>query len=104
MGFPFLAPLSPWIVEVLKEREDDTFNTAFRNPYAILTSGALVVKGPVLRDQNERKKQLEDLINNPPTNESYKGCIISNNSNDIGLSYQTGETIVGIDFDGKSIS
>jgi hypothetical protein len=103
MGFPFLAPLSPWIVEVLKEREEDTFNTAFRNPYAILTSGALVVKGTALADQNERKKQLEDLINHPPTDKSYKGCIISNNSNDIGLSYQTGETLVGIDFEGKPI-
>lgn len=102
MGFPFLAPLSPWIVEVLKEREESTFDTAFRNPYAILTSGALVVKGTALTDQNERKKQLQDLINNPGDN-SYKGCIISNNSNDIGLSYQTGETIIGIDFTGKPI-
>ena len=102
MGFPFLAPLSPWIVEVLKEREESTFDTAFKNPYAILTSGALVVKGTALTDQNERKKQLQDLINNPGDN-SYKGCIISNNSNDIGLSYQTGETIIGIDFTGKPI-
>ena len=102
MGFPFLTPLSPWIVEVLKEREESTFDTAFKNPYAILTSGALVVKGTALTDQNERKKQLQDLINNPGDN-SYKGCIISNNSNDIGLSYQTGETIIGIDFTGKPI-
>jgi hypothetical protein len=102
MGFPFLAPLSPWIVEVLKEREDSTFDTAFRNPYAILTSGALVVKGTAEADQDKRKKQLQDLINTPPK-ESYKGCIISNNSNDVALSYQTGKTIIGIDFTGKPI-
>ena len=103
MGFPFLAPLSPWIVEVLKEREENTFDTAFKSPYAILTSAALVVKGTAKTDQNERKTQLEELIRNPPPNDSYKGCIISNNSNDIGLSYQTGKTLVGIDFTGKPI-
>jgi hypothetical protein len=102
MGFPFLAPLSPWIVEVLKEREESTFDTAFRNPYAILTSAALVVKGTASTDQNERKTQLEKLIRTPP-NDSYKGCIISNNSNDVGLSYQTGKTTIGIDFEGKPI-
>ena len=102
MGFPFLAPLSPWVVEVLKEREESTFDTAFRNPYAILTSAALVVKGTAKTDQNERKTELEKLIRTPP-NDSYKGCIISNNSNDIGLSYQTGKTLVGIDFTGKPI-
>ena len=102
MGFPFLAPLSPWVVEVLKEREESTFDTAFRNPYAILTSGALVVKGTAETDPNKRKEQLNNLINNPPDN-SYKGCIISNNSNDIGLSYQTGKTTIGIDFTGKPI-
>ena len=104
MGFPFLAPLSPWIVEVLKEREESTFDTAFRNPYAILTSGALVVKGTAESDQEKRKTQLVGLITNPPDYpKSYKGCIISNNSNDIGLSYQTGKTIVGIDFEGHPI-
>ena len=102
MGFPFLAPLSPWVVEVLKQREESTFDTAFRNPYAILTSGALVVKGTAETDPNKRKEQLNNLINNPPDN-SYKGCIISNNSNDIGLSYQTGKTTIGIDFTGKPI-
>jgi hypothetical protein len=102
MGFPFLAPLSPWIVEVLKQREENTFDTAFRNPYAILTSAALVVRGTAETDQNKRKEQLKALIKTPP-NSSYKGCIISNNSNDIGLSYQTGKTIIGIDFTGKPI-
>jgi hypothetical protein len=102
MGFPFLAPLSPWTVEILKEREDSTFDTAFRNPYAILTSGALVVHGVAKANQNERKTELEELIRTPPK-ESYKGCIISNNSNNTGLSYQIGETIIGIDFEGKPI-
>ena len=102
MGFPFLAPLSPWITEVLKQREENTFDTAFRNPYAILTSAALVVKGTAETDPKKRKEQLDGLINKPP-NDSYKGCIISNNANDIGLSYQTGKTIIGIDFTGKPI-
>lgn len=74
----------------------------FRNPYAILTSAALVVKGTAEPDQNKRKEQLKGLIKTPP-NGSYKGCIISNNSNDIGLSYQAGKTIIGIDFTGKPI-
>jgi hypothetical protein len=104
MGFPFLAPLSPWIVEVLKEREENTFDTAFKNPYAILTSAALVVRGTAKTDELERKKELQELILNPDKDgKSYKGCIISNNSNDISLSYQTGKTLVGIDFTGQRI-
>jgi hypothetical protein len=104
MGFPFLAPLSPWTVEVLKEREESTFDTAFRNPYVILTSGALVVKGIAKSEQDARNEEIKDLINTPPNYpNAYKGCIISNNSNNIGLSYQTGKTIIGIDFDGKPI-
>jgi len=102
MGFPFLAPLSPWIIEILEERENDTFNTSFRNPYAILTSGALVVKGDAKSDEKDRAEELKKLIADPGNN-SYKGCIISNNSNDINLSYQLNESIIGIDFTGKPI-
>ena len=105
MGFPFLAPLSPWIVEIMNEREESTFDTAFRNPYAILTSGALVVKSnPPSSDSESRKSQLVDLIQHPEkATGRYRGCIISNNANDVGLSYQSGKTIIGIDFDGKPI-
>ena len=35
-------------------------------------------------------------------NATYNGCVISNQT-DIALNYQTKETIVGIDFDGKYI-
>ena len=96
MGFPFLAPLSPWTVEVLKEREESTFDTAFRNPYVILTSGALVVKGIAKSEQDARNEEIKDLINTPPNYpNAYKGCIISNNSNkekNYSLKYFLGES------------
>ena len=103
MPFPFLAPLSPWIVDIMKQREDSPLMTSFKTPWVVLTSAALVVKGEAKKDPTERKKELLGLINNPG-DKSFKGCIIANNSHDLNLTYATGNTPVGIDFTGKIIT
>ena len=103
MPFPFLAPLSPWIVDIMKQREDSPLMTSFKTPWVVLTSAALVVHGQALKDPTERKKELLGLIKNPG-DKSFKGCIIANNSHDLNLTYATGNTPVGIDFTGKIIT
>lgn len=103
MPFPFLAPLSPWIVDIMKQREDTPLMTSFKSPWVVLTSAALVVKGAALKDPIERKKELLGLIDKPGDN-SFKGCIIANNSHNLNLTYANGNTPVGIDFTGKIIT
>jgi hypothetical protein len=105
MGFPYLAPLPPWTVDIMIQRENNPVATSFKNPWAVLTSGALVAKSVASADIKERLKQLENLINGElgEGEKVYKGCIISNNINNTELSYSTQETIIGIDFEGKPI-
>jgi len=107
MGFfPFLAPFSPWIKQVFEDREANLKKSMLqKQPFAVLTSAALVVKGgSKIFDSNtqERKTAVLDLINNPPGG-AYKGCIIASNIDNLSLSYSTGKTPVGIDFTGKII-
>lgn len=103
MAFPYFAPLSPWIVDIMKNRENNPILSSTRNPFVILTSGALVVKGSASDKFEDRKTELVKMIKDTPSKDSYKGCIISNNVNNIDLSYSNAETIVGIDFEGKYI-
>jgi hypothetical protein len=103
MGFPFLAPLPPWTVDIMEQREENKTMTTYKNPWVVLTSGALVVKGKASKDAATRRKELVDKMNNPG-NDAFKGCIISTNINDMELMYSLGKTCVGIDFDGKSIT
>lgn len=106
MPFPFLAPLKPWVVDVMELREKNPHMVAYKNPYAVMTSSALVMKGAgsVETDKQKRKKQIIDIINGTTvSNDTYRGCIISNNINNVDLSYSLNKTIVGIDFDGKHI-
>jgi hypothetical protein len=105
MPFPFFAPLSPWIVQVMEERESNPIKSIYRSPFVILTSGALVVKGSqgiADQDQNARREEIKKLLDGNQS-DGYSGCIISNNINNLELSYSTGETIVGLDFNGKYI-
>lgn len=103
MPFPFVAPLQPWIVDIMTSREDAPLRGAYKNPYAVLTSGALVVKGtPSSTTEQDRKSELIKIITNP-SGDIYRGCILSNNINNLELTYSLGEAAVGIDFTGKVI-
>jgi hypothetical protein len=103
MGFPFFAPLEPWVVGMMEEREANPHMAMFRNPFAVLTSGARVTKAGAnvaSGDEETRMKQIKEALE---SDKGYKGCIISNNINNLDLSYSTNETIVGVDFDGNYI-
>lgn len=108
MGFfPYMAPLTPWIKQVMEEREaNPQLSILQKNPFAILTSAALVVEGgtDVYESNSEKRKTaIQQIIANIPSN-AYKGCIIASNINNTELSYSLGETPVGIDFTGKVIT
>ena len=104
MPFPFLAPLSPWITDIMKQRESSPLMTSFKTPWVILTSAALVVKGSADMDINARRDELKKIIDAGGGSNSFKGCIIANNSHDLNLTYAVGKTPVGIDFTGKVIT
>ena len=103
MPFPYLAPIKKWMKDVLEEREKNPNDTALKMPWVILTSGAKVIKaGEGKQDAQQRIDKLKELIRNNEGPEVYCGCIIKNNI-DVPLNYQTGETVVGIDFFGRQI-
>ena len=69
MGFfLFLAPFSPWIKQVMEDREADTRKSMLqKQPFAILTSAALVVpaeKDVFSSDTQARKNTIKNIINN----------------------------------------
>ena len=104
MGFPFLAPLKPWVVDVLKERENNKHFVAYKNPWITLTSAALVSKGNAEAAEADRIEQIKKVLEaNTADADTYMGCIIANNSINPALSYSAQETILGMDFNGKPI-
>lgn len=95
MAFPFLAPLKSWLVDVFKEREKNTNNiNTTLSPFVMLSSAAIVSKGG--------EKDIKDMIAKDTITGMYHGCVISNTT-DIKKLYQTGNTIVGYDLNGKEI-
>lgn len=105
MAFPFVAPFDQWVQEVLKQREEDKLSGVYKNPYAVLSSGALVVKDNVEKNKEDRIATIKKLLSGqlPDSPKPYKGCIIANNISSLDLSYRTGNTAIGIDFDGRII-
>ena len=104
MPFPFLAPLSPWITDIMMQRESSPLMTSFKSPWVVLTSAALVVQGSADPDIDKRRQEILDIIDGKTKGDSFKGCIIANNSHDLNLTYAVGKTPVGIDFTGKVIT
>ena len=95
--FPFLSPLN---LDTVKRLESRAANKEYLNtlmPFAILSSAAVVTNTP---------KTTKEVINILQTEQygsfAYKGCVIANTT-DILKRYQTGNTIVGYDLDGKAI-
>jgi hypothetical protein len=114
MGFPYLAPLKGWVVDVLKDREasysvgGDTnpINNHLKMPWATLVSAAKVtqVNGLKKLDAKARGEELQKIVSSNSSNsKDFFGCIIRNDINSTDLSYQQTETIVGIDFKGDPI-
>lgn len=100
MGFPFIAPLKKELVEKFKKRENSLNKDllSLKMPFAMLSSAAVVTKrtsGP------EIKKMIKDQAW-PTTQDTYYGCVITNTT-DVKNVYQTDETLVGYDLNGKPI-
>ena len=95
MAFPFLSPLKTWIVDVLKDRETKSPNIHTLKPFVILSSAAVVSKGGT-------PESIKSMIGSGAITGTYKGCVIANTL-DTSKLYQTGNTIVGYDLDGKEI-
>ena len=94
MGFPFLAPLKPWIVTKLRQREGN-IQQNFLKPFVMVSSAAIVTKsGDSMGIIGKIKEQKYDGI--------YHGCVIANTT-EIDRLYQSGNTIVGYDLTGKEI-
>ena len=103
MPFPYLAPLKDWIVDVLEDREKNPNDTNLRMPWAILASGAMVVKSAKGDTSESRTNKMKGLISGEVKgSKEYYGCIIRNEI-DKNLNYQTGPTIVGTTFFGNPI-
>jgi hypothetical protein len=95
MSFPFLSPLKTWIVDVLKDRETKSPNVHTLKPFVILSSAAVVSKGGT-------PESIKGMIGSGAITGTYKGCVIANTL-DTSKLYQTGNTIIGYDLDGKEI-
>jgi hypothetical protein len=118
MGFPYLAPVKKWVVDILKEREYSTdvvsptspktisnnFNSVLKRPWVTLTSGAKVTKQPMKGlTAEDRAKKLEELYTQKASDsKDYLGCIIRNDL-DREAKYQLEESYIGVDFAGKKI-
>jgi hypothetical protein len=98
MPFPFVAPLKEWTINKLKERESDRNYITTMSPFAMMSSGAVVMKGKTSSEIKELFKS-QNYGNDATT---YYGCVITNTT-DVTKLYQTGKTIVGYDLNGKEI-
>lgn len=95
MSFPFIAPLKPWIKKKLEDREKFSYEKFKLSPFVIMSSGAVVTKAD--------SKNIKSIIKEGQYDEkSYKGCVISNQS-EFSKLYQTSNTILGYDLTGKPI-
>ena len=97
MPFPFVAPLKEWTVKKLKERESNPNYITTLSPFAMMMSGAVVLK-------NKSKEEILNYLKKDRKypNDAYFGCVITNTT-DVSKLYQTGNTIVGYDLNGKEI-
>ena len=95
MPFPFIAPIKPWIKKKLEKREQFSYQNFRLSPFAILSSGAVVLKA-------SQGMNIPKIIKNKEYDGAFKGCVISNQS-EFSKLYQTANTVLGYDLDGIPI-
>ena len=93
MGFPYLAPLKPGIVKKLRERENDISYVNSLMPFIMLSSANVVTDITI---------PYEEIVKNQDYQGAFQGCVVANTT-DIKNLYQTGNTIIGYDLNGKPI-
>ena len=82
------------IKKKLTERESYSLNNHKLSPFVILSSGAVVT--------NSSSNVLSAIKSGAYGASAYYGCVISNQTS-LNLMYQTADTILGFDLNGKQI-
>ena len=90
---PYIQPLPEWITTELKSRASDQARLIKTRPFVILSSPAVVTK----------TKHSNDTIVREEYSGDYFGCVLSNTT-DVSKLYQTGNSIIGYDLNGKPIA
>ena len=98
MEFPFLDQLKPWIKAKFDYRKNNKEQLNLLSPFVILSSPAIVTNQPNNSDDIAKMYSSE----NYPAS-AYKGCVISNSTNDSDRTYEKSFSTIGRDLDGNTI-
>jgi hypothetical protein len=91
-AIPYIQPIPKWIEEELKSRANNQARMIRTTPFVMLTSPAVVTSA----------EHSVGMIESESYAGKYYGCVLSNTT-DVSKLYQTGNTIVGYDLNGKAI-
>ena len=62
----YLQPIQPWAAAIFEERERNPIQNIYKNPFVVLSSPALVVKGDTgdltSKDDKTRKAAIDKLL------------------------------------------
>lgn len=98
MEFPFLDQLKPWIKNKFDYRKNNKEQLNLLSPFVILSSPAIVTNQP---NNSDDIAKMYSSGNYPAS--AYKGCVISNSTNDSDRTYEKSFSTIGKDLDGKEI-
>lgn len=99
MEFPFLDQLKPWIKSKFDYRKNNKEQLNLLSPFVILSSPAIVTNQP---NNSDDILKMYSKGNYPSS--AYKGCVISNSTNDSDRTYEKSFSTIGKDLDGNTIS
>ena len=99
MEFPFLDQLKPWIKNKFDYRKNNKEQLNLLSPFVILSSPAIVTNQP---NNSDDIAKMYSSGNYPAS--AYKGCVISNSTNDSDRTYEKSFSTIGKDLDGNTIS
>jgi len=99
MEFPFLDQLKPWIKSKFDYRKNNKEQLNLLSPFVILSSPAIVTNQP---NNSDDIAKMYSSGNYPAS--AYKGCVISNSTNDSDRTYEKTFSTIGKDLDGNTIS
>jgi hypothetical protein len=98
MEFPFLDQLKPWIKNKFDYRKNNKEQLNLLSPFVILSSPAIVTNQP---NNSDDIVKMYSSGNYPAS--AYKGCVISNSTNDSDRTYEKSFSTIGRDLDGNTI-
>lgn len=98
MEFPFLDQLKPWIKSKFDYRKNNKEQLNLLSPFVILSSPAIVTNQP---NNSDDIAKMYSSGNYPAS--AYKGCVISNSTNDSDRTYEKSFSTIGKDLDGNTI-